>query len=214
MAVGRLARLNEAVMTSMVHPTKQALIDTTVGYLNEVGPTAFTVEDVLGTSGISKGSMYHHFEDFDDLIESAQVARFAAFVDRDIEVLNKVLTGASSRAEFVSRLKVASVQVQSPDRIGRRLARAQIAGWEGSTPKFRTALAAEQQRLTDTIADLVRDAQSRGFVNPVHAPEALAVFIQAYSLGRVLDDIAEKHLEPAAWNSLVEMFIDRIIVPE
>lgn len=200
-------------MTSTVHPTKQALIDTALSFLNEVGPTGFTVEDVLGTSGISKGSMYHHFEDFADLIESAQVARFASFVDRDIELLSAALTGSSSRKDFVARLKSASVQVQSPERTERRLARAQIAGWEGSTAKFRQALAVEQQRLTDALAGLVSEAQQSGFVDASHDPVALAVFVQAYSLGRVLDDIAETQVAPESWNALIEKLIDKVVSP-
>lgn len=201
------------MMTTSVHPTKQALIDTAMTFLNDVGPTGFTVEDVLGTSGISKGSMYHHFEDFADLIESAQVARFAHFVDRDIELLSVALSGSSSRSEFVARLKAASAEVQSPERVERRLARAQIAGWEGSSPKFREALAVEQQRLTDALASLVASAQESGFVDSSHDPVALAVFVQAYSLGRVLDDIAVNQVAPESWNALIERLIDRVITP-
>lgn len=190
------------------HPTKQALIDTAVEFLNTVGPTGFTVEEVLGTSGISKGSMYHHFDDFADLIETAQVARFAVFVDADIAALSGVLTSARTKEEFQATLKLASTEVQSPERVGRRLARAQIVGWEGSTPRFRESLARVQQRLTDALADLVRDAQEKGFLDPNIDATAMALFTQAYSLGRVLDDIADKHVDAQAWNELVARIID------
>ena len=58
-----------------LHPTKRALITTVLEQLKTLKPSEITSESVLDKSGISKGSLYHHFEDFDDLIETAQVIR-------------------------------------------------------------------------------------------------------------------------------------------
>ena len=64
-----------------LHPTKRALVQTVLDQLKTKKPSDLTSELILETSGISKGSLYHHFEDFDDLIETAQVFRYAAYVD-------------------------------------------------------------------------------------------------------------------------------------
>ena len=56
-----------------LHPTKRALVVTVLEELKSKKPSDLTSELILEKSGISKGSLYHHFEDFDDLIETAEV---------------------------------------------------------------------------------------------------------------------------------------------
>ena len=51
------------------HPTKEALIDAVLELLQSEHLVEVTSEEVLEKSGISKGSLYYHFEDFSDLLE-------------------------------------------------------------------------------------------------------------------------------------------------
>ena len=67
-------------MATRVHPTKALLISTTVKLLDTKLPNEIAVDEILETSGISKGSLYHHFEDLSELLEVAQVERYAAWV--------------------------------------------------------------------------------------------------------------------------------------
>ncbi len=55
------------------HPTKEELIQTVVVLLEGTTLNQITSEQVLAISGISRGSLYHHFEDFSELLELAQV---------------------------------------------------------------------------------------------------------------------------------------------
>ncbi len=62
-------------MRQSVHPTKTHLIETAVKLLDTQLPHEIAVDEILDKSGISKGSLYHHFEDLAELLEAAQVAR-------------------------------------------------------------------------------------------------------------------------------------------
>ena len=62
-------------MSKRVHPTKALLIATTVTLLDTKLPNEIAVDEILEASGISKGSLYHHFEDLGELLEIAQVER-------------------------------------------------------------------------------------------------------------------------------------------
>ena len=77
-----------------LHPTKRALVATVLEFLKDTKPSDLTSEAILAKSGISKGSLYHHFEDFDDLIETAEVIKYAAYVDQSIHLLTKVFQTA------------------------------------------------------------------------------------------------------------------------
>ena len=79
-------------MKISLHPTKSHLINTTVSILDEKLPNEIAVDEILEKSGISKGSLYHHFEDLGQLLEVAQVERYAQWVDRSIEILIKLIS--------------------------------------------------------------------------------------------------------------------------
>ncbi|MEN9553483.1 MAG: hypothetical protein RLY24_1078 [Actinomycetota bacterium] len=200
-----VAWLNSDVRT--VHPTKQLLLDTAISLIDEFGPQGFTVDNLLDASKISKGSLYHHFEDFHDVIEQAQVARFARFVDEDIQVLTSLLTSASSREDLGQRFAEVVLGSASPGRAEARADRASIVGMARHSKKFADSLAIEQQRLTDSLADVAREMQERGWISADLDVVALATFVQAYSLGVVLNDVTEKPISVERW----AVFIGRVL---
>lgn len=189
------------------HPTKLALIDTTVALIDELGPTGFKVEDVLERSGISKGSMYHHFTDFTDLIEAAQIARFAAYVQEDIDGLSRLMQTTKTKDQLLGNLGMLARAVHSPERRRRRMERALIIGASANSERIAKALGIEQQRLTDSMCDIIREVANRGWLREGIQPEALATFILAYSFGKVLDDITENPLDPEQWAIVVDGFL-------
>ena len=88
------------------------MLETAVSLIDEFGPIGFTVDALLDRSGISKGSLYHHFVDFSDVIEQAQVIRFSRYIDEDIKALFEMLSSTS----------LEEIIVLAHCRIGRQLA--------------------------------------------------------------------------------------------
>jgi len=201
--------LNGAVQA--MHPTKALLLETAVALIDERGPQGFTVDELLDTSGISKGSMYHHFEDFTDVIESAEVFRFARFVDEDIRAIVAVMRTVSSREEMFERFGRITEVASAPVRAASRADRAMIIGLSSRSPQLARALAAEQDRLTDALADIAREFQERGFLKGAIDPRTIAVFVQAYSFGRSVDDIAATKVSPEGWNGLIATIVETIL---
>lgn len=190
-------------MKKAVHPTRERLIQTMADLLDEERPERITADMVLAKSGVSKGSLYHHFADFEELLEAALVQRFSSSVDESVENISDVLHKATSREEFFQALGAVTADTQSPERSDRRYERARAVGLAGSNERFRVVLGLEQQRLTDAFTDIFREAQHRGWIQPDIDPHALAVFIQAYTLGRIVDDIAPNKVDPTAWVNLI-----------
>lgn len=189
------------------HPTKMHLLDTAVGLIDEFGAQGFTVEQLLEKSNISKGSLYHHFEDFSDVIVQAQVVRFSQYVSEDIELLTSVMVNTTSQDDLVVRLGLVTKASHAPERAPRRLDRAAIIASVQYSEKGRMQLALAQQQLTDAISDLVRELQERGLVDDSIDPKSLATFIQAYSLGLILNDITAEPVDHEIWLA----FIGRIV---
>ena len=185
------------------HPTKVHLIDSAAKLIDEHGSQGFTVEVLLETSNISKGSLYHHFEDFHDVIMHAQVLRFARYVEEDIAALTNVLLAASSREDMFSRLDLISRATHDAARSARRADRIEILAGTRHSEKMKNALAPTQSRLTGAIADLVREMKAKEFVNQEIDPGAVAVFIQAYSLGLIVNDVSNDQVDLENWHSLI-----------
>jgi AcrR family transcriptional regulator len=194
-----------------LHPTKRALVLTVLEFLKTTKPSDLTSEAVLAKSGISKGSLYHHFEDFDDLIESAEVIKYAAYVDQSIRLLTKVFQTAKNRDDMVAELKKITRFTQSPELMPQRMDRTTAISLANSNPRMMKRMHAEQDRLNEAIIDIFREARERGWISKDVDIHAGAIFIQAYTLGIVINDVSGKKIEPEAWNELIDMFLEKII---
>jgi AcrR family transcriptional regulator len=185
------------------HPTKVHLTEAAATLIDEFGSQGFTVEQLLETSNISKGSLYHHFEDFHDVIMQAQVLRFARYVEDDITALTNVLLAASSREDMFGRLDLISRATHDPARSGRRADRIEILAGARHSEKMKNALAPAQARLTGAIADLVREMKAKEFVSENLDPASVAVFIQAYSLGLIVNDVSDQPIDLEEWHAMI-----------
>lgn len=197
-------------MTKPSHPTRERLIETMATLLDGDDTEHITAEQVLTISGISKGSLYHHFEDFDELLEAALIRRFSQNVDVSIEALLNIMATATSREDLMGKVQALNAHDQGAERAPFRLERARAAGLTHSSPRFTRALGVEQQRLTEAFTDLIAEGQNKGWFSTEIDARAGAVFIQAFTLGRVVDDIAPEKVDPAAWTALTLRAVERV----
>ena len=196
-----------------MHPTRERLLLTTVDLMDSENPEKVGVEMVLEKSGISKGSLYHHFEDFPALIEAALVFRFHRVVDTSIALISSTVSTCASREEFFAEMEKVTAITHSREMTAIRFERARALGHAGNSPRFKEALGVEQQRLTVAFADLVREAQSQGWVSSDLDPMATAVFIQAYTIGKLIDEVTPEPVNEQEWLKLIHRMVERTFAP-
>ena len=192
------------------HPTRNLIRLVASELLREMGVEAFRVDHVLERTGLTRGAVYHHFVGVDDLLESALLVVYSQGVEATIHIVDEVLGSATTFDQFRSGvLRANEVYVANPElRAVRRLRAHAMAN---SADRLAVPLAAEQQRLTDKYVDVIVSAQNKGWVKPVIDPRALAVFIQAYSFGIIVDDVAETPLDPDQWIRHIEHYFDTAV---
>jgi AcrR family transcriptional regulator len=173
-----------------------------------------TVEMVLDRSSISKGSLYHHFEDIYHLLEGAMIVRYARYVDTNIAALQALLSSAKTGEEFYLGLSKLSAITQGEGMKRARQERALTIGRAITSPRMSVLLQGEQQRLTDALAHLIEDAQARKLCNPEIESHALAVLMQAWTLGKIVDDLSENPVDNDAYLALVNRVIREVFVPQ
>ena len=192
-------------------PTVQAVLDATIQMLEDGGEAAVRLDEVLRVSGISRGSLYHHFGSREGLIEAARLAQFTRSVNEDIAVLRQAILESSSKEALRKRLRLITEVVGSIERKHQRLFRVSILASAYGRPTLERALGEEQRLVTNHIADLVSQSQERGWVRKDVNPRAVASFIQAYSFGRVLVDIDPDRVSDNDWIDTVSLAVEHLL---
>lgn len=194
------------------HATRLLLADTAARLIAERGLDAVDIDAILSEAGVTKGALYHHYENVNDLIVTALLQLYTREVDGMITAFHTVLADSASSSELRERLAMVTRATQDPTRAPFRLQRARVFSLSPTYPALAAQLATEQQRLTDAIAQTVREAQARKWIRPELDPNAVAVFIQAYTLGRIVDDISEAHIDGGSWTALIDHVVDAFLL--
>jgi len=199
-------------MANLNHPTREKLIDTAAHLLKSIHPGEISSEMVLTESGISKGSLYHHFEDLEHLIETALLGRYARWVSVNVDVMTKILTQAKSTEDIY--LGLVEVTKASQDRKLRseRFFRAEVLTKADNSPRLALELQLLQDRLTDSLTDLVREAQERGFFKKSIDAKSIAVMVQAYTLGKIVDDSSNNPVDQEQYAELINAIVKNVFL--
>jgi AcrR family transcriptional regulator len=194
------------------HPTRLQIINVVAGIMKKKGVGALHFDDVLEATGLTRGAVYHHFENVDDVVESALLATYSEGVDLNIGFIRDVLGAATSFAEFrngVLRANVVYAQNSRLREVRKLRAHAMAVAEPGS--RLAKGLADEQKRLTAEYISVISEAQKKGWVRPDIDPRSLAVFIQAYSFGAIVDDVSGEHIDADSWRLIIETFFENCV---
>jgi AcrR family transcriptional regulator len=190
-------------MENSLHKTKQHLIQATSDLMDEVALEEINAAMVLERAGASKSSMYHFFEDFNDLLEATFLYRFGETVRVSIYVIEKIIENSTTKDEFFIALDRLTSTTQARENESIRFMRARKLARSERSASFRSSLGELQQQLTDALTLAFAQAQEKGFLNKSFEARTGAVFIQAYTLGRIVDDITTTHMNDADWEKLI-----------
>lgn len=198
-------------MQSM-HPTKDHLIQTTVALIKIRPMAEITIELVLSETGISKGSLYHHFADFPDLIEQAEVAIFIDLADLSLNALQDILNSSQTREEFLTSIRTLTHRNMATEQTASRLARIQGIANASGHERMAKAMGEVQLRKTEGVADLFREVRARGWSNNDLDPYAVALFVQSYNIGAVIDTLTPNQMDFAGWLTLIDLILNEVIL--
>lgn len=193
------------------HPTRIRLLEAVVQMMDEKAPEDIHSEYVLQETGISRGSLYHHYEDFTELLEDAMLYRFAAGVEASTGAIENIVANAGNQEEFLSMLEGVTRATQSPELASNRFDRARMLAMSQHNERFSKKLATVQDRLTDALTDCFAQAQAKGWLNSEFQPRTGAVFIQAYTLGKVINDVSNNPMDDADWENLITLIARRTL---
>jgi AcrR family transcriptional regulator len=192
--------------------TRQRVLDVVVDQLEDGGEAAVRIDVVRVRSGVSIGSIYHHFGDRNGLITSAQLYRFSRYAEAEIAALSEIVEHAESIEEFRRAIRQLTLRTASELRVTERWARIGVLGSTVGRPALLEDVRAIQTRLTDEFHAHVVQGQVRGFFRSDLDARAIALFIEAYSIGHALNDLDAHRVSEQDWEEVVWAALDALIV--
>jgi len=196
-----------------VHATKKKLLATVMALMAEMPLEAITADHVLKHSGVSKGSLYHHYADFSELVEDGLVHDMAIGIDQTLARMTSLTHQATSSGMLLQGLHALIADSQSQAQRPSRLRLARILAHAENNERLARTWSTQQQRLTDGYAALFAACQDKGWLSRTVEPHAVAVLVQALGLGQVIDDGAAMPVGPALWNSTLQLLLNGVLSP-
>jgi AcrR family transcriptional regulator len=190
------------------HATIQRAIDVTAELIDQRGEEGVRLQDVVNRSGVSAGSLTHHFGSRDGLVAAALMARYDRAAEQrarsfDIDASDPVRFAAGMAAIFSS--------AAAGERDGWRLARVRALAAARHRPALRAALRDSIARLEQDMTARVAVAPDRLVDGAAVCPRALVVFSESYSAGRIVDTVFGDPLPMEEWAALFARLIRGIV---
>lgn len=143
---------------------------------------------------------------------TASEASHLSAASRHERVSRLQLEQAEDSRDLAARLHQVTLKTQSSGQADVRRERIQAIAHAAANERFRAALAPEQQRLTDGIAAVWRELQERGLISTRIDPQVGALFIQAYTLGVVLNDVTADPVTDDAWVAMIDAVVNEVFI--
>jgi AcrR family transcriptional regulator len=193
------------------HKTRRLLIDTTSRLMERNTLSEITSEKVLEHSGISKGSMYHFFIDFNQLLEETQIERFNFWADELVTLIEKEFSTVKNITAFKKALRNIM--------LNEGCAKAKVTAIE----TFRTLASASS---SDRFYKSLRDVQNKIYtalekeiekaiehipnLNKKFTPEKLALLVELWICGRNIGNYHKNPINQSQWGELTDSILNCI----
>lgn len=196
-----------------LHPNARKLLDTAVEILEDTPIEKITLAAVLERSGVSNGSLYHHFEDFQDLVEWAVVVRFTKGLRESLDAIAALLESTDYK-DFRGRAEEVMTAFNAQNRRPYRMARLETFGAMRGRPRLAERISRAQSESTKRQAEYLAELQRRGWLRSDFEAGAVSAFMAATFLGRVADDITDTPVDPADWSRVAIAALSTILFPD
>jgi len=194
--------------------TVRAAVEATVDLLERDPEDQVTLDAIRRRSGVSQGSLAHHFGSRDALIATANVARYARSCAADEAFFARLEGAATGPAQFATIILAHIDDMLTPERREVRWLRMAAIAAAFGDPELTATLSDAYTRLIDGLTRYVEDGARSGIIDQGSDPRTIALLISMQAQGLVLDDLVDLDVPVAAWNHFMVRFVTCFLTPE
>ena len=169
----------------------ETLLQFGIEELSQSGPINFNLENVLRESGVSRGSLYHHFGSRHGLISYCQAHELKQTLKAENEGIRFLIENGQNGRQLFDALASVIRTLGSEKNIQQRQLRIRSLATSTDDESLRTLLAESQITGSQFLVDSYQLAVDKGFMKPRIDLEGLVQLTQGMFLGRALVDITQ-----------------------
>ena len=193
--------------------TTRRVLEVAIDELEVNGPAKFNLDRVLATSGVSRGSVYHHFGNRAGLIMAVELHRLQKNLQANDLALRDVLSKVSSPADAYTILELGLTLAASEQQKVIRQERFTSFAAAKHAPAIRLGLQELQKKAEREFSTTLRLARDMGFIDPVEPIEGTANFIQGFLLGRMVVDVLDSPEAEVQWREVAGIVLRGLLRP-
>lgn len=189
--------------------SRAQLIDVALRIILEKGIDALRLDDIVTEVGVTKGSIYWHFEDRQDLVKAAIAEQIRRFSAETVDVVSEAIEHSADKNDYLKRILPFIVDPFDKTLVRERWGRLSILVETQNDPELKEMMHEVQARHLEVVVELMTDAQSRGYLRADLDPRAVAVALSVINLGsNIIDVLGDSAPEPDAWWNMMLFFIN------
>ncbi len=200
-----------------MHKTRKILLETVIQEISTRETSAISSEEILEMTGISRGSLYHHFTDYSDLVETAQLLIVKRYItSTSVSALTAIRDNEDAHRAIEEIMGIVasadSISIIQPSFSARvRTLRLELFVAALTRPKLRDEVQAFQDTLSTTWVEAIELCKQRGWANADLDPQSTSILIQSTFFGRTLDDYTSKKMAITAWTSAIQQLLRSLL---
>lgn len=190
------------------------LLDAALEIILERGIDGLRIEDVCERVGVTKGSLYWHFNDRDGLIREALLEQLYRMGEEKLDAASTAVDTASSRDDYLMKVAGAFVDPFDPAEVEARWQRLELITASRRDPGLWAMMSDVQRRQQRFLLELMDAASANGILRPDVDPRAMAAALSVISLGsNLLSLLGDDGPTPEAWTSLLLLMVELLFPP-
>lgn len=194
--------------------SRGALIDAALDIILASGIDSLRIEDVCERVGVTKGSLYWHFNDREGLIREALLEHLSRMSEQQMTALDEAIDTAATRDDYLMKVAGAFVDPFDPGEVEHRWQRLEMLTTTRRDPTLAALMADIQRRQQRYLADIMEKAHERGILRRDVDPKAMAAALTAIALGsNHLSLLDHDGPTPEAWTAFMVLMIDMLFPP-
>lgn len=176
------------------------------------GEAGLRISDVVEASGRSVGSIYHFFGNREGLVEAVRSYRFDPTWEDDLAQMQAVVNQAETLDQLLDAVEIVQASYLATERNEILWQRVAAIGSARARPTLRSVLAGKQQEETAAFEEMIITLQSKGLVSDSVDRYAAAVFLQAFTFGRILSILdGTDRLSPETWAKNARRAVEAVL---
>lgn len=192
----------------------ETLIQFGMAELKNSGSINFNLENVLRESGISRGSLYHHFGSRHGLISHCEAQLLKQSLKSENELIRLLIESGKTGEDLFDLLSSFIRSMGSESMVDQRSRRIRTLAASVEDESLRAMLSDSQIKGSQYLVDSYEIARDQGLIEPVVDLETIVYLTQAMFLGRILVDITERSDLSASVNEAIVLVLKTLMNPK